>query len=268
MTSSRDFSEIRSSPKIESTALSSVDSNARSSTSASMICSGAGAEPKKDRPRNTSLDREREDDAGEHRAHPEARQGAEREQEREEHDAGDPSERGNEDAPELLGPQTYGRRLVLRGNLEVLAPEPDRARLSAMIGRLLADEAVDEIPHDLSAAGLRVAEVAISEGPVDPAIVSALLRPLSADIRALSPVNRVEVPEVPVYLLHGEKDPVVSVADLEQLAAHLEEHGVEVEVHRTEVFSHVKRMGEGRPSIFQAWPLFSFLADVLSDAGF
>ena len=36
----------------------------------------------------------------------------------------------------------------------------------------------------------------------------------------------------------------------------------------TDIFSHVNRMGEGTPTILEAWPFLSFLADFLSDAGY
>ncbi|MEN8149283.1 MAG: lipase family protein [Planctomycetota bacterium] len=172
------------------------------------------------------------------------------------------------DAPELLDPQTYGRRMVLHGNLDILVPPDDVTPVRDVIARLLNDQSPGDVPPELSPAGRRVVEVAISEDAIDPAVVADLLRPLEAGIRGLSPVRRDEVPDAPVYLLHGVRDPVVPVADLERLAVHLRDRGVDVETHETDVFGHVKRTGEGHPSLFEAWPLFSFLADVWSDAGF
>jgi dienelactone hydrolase len=172
------------------------------------------------------------------------------------------------DAPELLDPQTTGRRLVLRGNLGVLVEPGERDSVREIIDRLLDGRPAGEVPEGLSPAARRVVAVAISEGPVDPAVVSKLLEPLEADIAALSPALRSGAPAAPVYLLHGESDPIVPVADLETLREHLESRGAKVSVHVTDIFSHVKRMGEGTPTLFSAWPFLSFLAGFLSDAGY
>jgi pimeloyl-ACP methyl ester carboxylesterase len=172
------------------------------------------------------------------------------------------------DAPELLDPQTYGRRLVLKGNLSVLVPVADRAPVAAVLGRLLSGHPAGETPDGLDPAAERVVTVAISEGPVDPEVVAAMLAPLEPTIAALSPVRMKNRLDFPVYLLHGQRDPVVNVADLAVLTRHLETLDTEVEAHETDVFSHVNRMGDESPSLFSAWPLLSFVADAMSDAGF
>lgn len=174
----------------------------------------------------------------------------------------------NSDAPELLDPQTYGRRLVLRGNLAVLLPEAEREPVAAVLRRLLRGQPAGERPKGLSPAGERVVTVAISEGPVDPDVVRAMLKPLAPTIRALSPVTISSPLDFPVYLLHGERDPVVDVTDLAILTDHLKGTGTEVSAHRTDVFSHVNRMAGESPGLFEAWPLLSFVADAMSDAGF
>jgi len=172
------------------------------------------------------------------------------------------------DVPDLLDPQTYGRRLVLRGNLEVLVPADEAEAVGNVIDGLLGHRQRIDAPEGLSAASDRVVAVAISEGPVDPDVVAEILAPLEMDVAALSPVRRERVPRVPVYLLHGEDDPVVPVADLAGLAEFLRLHGVRVLTHRTDLFSHVGRAEGDTPSLFRAWPLLSFIADAMSDAGF
>ena len=91
---------------------------------------------------------------------------------------------------------------------------------------------------------------------------------LTDDLARLSPVRRKAVPRVPIYLLHGEGDPVVPVADLDRLARYLRARGASVSTHRTDLFSHVGRAPGETPSIFRAWPMLSFVADAMGDAGF
>jgi acetyl esterase/lipase len=172
------------------------------------------------------------------------------------------------DVPELLDPQTYGRRLVLRGNLEVLVPADETAAVARVIDGLLGHRQRVAAPEGLSAAARRVVEVAVSEGPVDPAVVAAILEPLEADVASLSPVGRDRVPRAPVYLLHGEDDPVVPVADLSELADFFRPRGVDLSTHRTDLFSHVGRAEGETPSLFRAWPMLAFIADAMADAGF
>jgi acetyl esterase/lipase len=172
------------------------------------------------------------------------------------------------DAPDLLDPQTYGRRLVLRGNLEILVPAAETAAVGRVIDGLLGHRPRVDAPEGLSPAGRRVVDVATSEGPVDPEVVGELLRPLVPDVASLSPVRRARVPRAPVYLLHGEGDPVVPVADLAELADFLRPRGVDLRTHRTDLFTHVGRAADETPSLFEAWPMLSFIADAMADAGF
>lgn len=79
---------------------------------------------------------------------------------------------------------------------------------------------------------------------------------------ALSP-ERSPVPHVPVFLLHGRSDNVIPSSEAPALAAYLAAQGnARVTMLRTSAVSHVGL--HGRPSVGEAWQLFTFWRAVLA----
>jgi acetyl esterase/lipase len=173
----------------------------------------------------------------------------------------------NPGVPELLDPQTEGRRLVLLGNVERLVSDQEQEFVEESIRRILYGRPEPTAPERLSPESERVLQVAASEGPVEPEVVDEMLAPLLPDLSALSPDGMAPCPECPIFLLHGTNDPIIGVEHFQALLKFLDESEADVEAHLTDVFSHVGRSGEKGSSFFEAWPLLSFLADAMSQAG-
>jgi dienelactone hydrolase len=168
--------------------------------------------------------------------------------------------------PELLDPFVEGRRRVLLGNLAALLPEQELAPVRGWLVRLLAGSPVPELDTSgLSSAGARVVACASATGPIDPLLVEAVLAPIATSLRALSPGQDESAPAAPLFLLHGEGDPIVPPSDAETLRATLEPLGTPVRVHVTGAFSHVT--GGGRASLWSSWRLARFVAAFLAAAG-
>jgi len=167
--------------------------------------------------------------------------------------------------PELFDPFTEGRRRVLLGNVARLVDPTDRAAVERELRALLRGGVSRDLLPDAAESARRVVSVARSTTAVDPDTAARLLAPLADELRALSPIPWTGPLPAPVYLLHGDADPVVPVASGRALAAALEAAEGSVSFFATGAFGHVTA-GES-PSLFELWPLLSFLGDFLEDAG-
>jgi len=168
------------------------------------------------------------------------------------------------DTPGMYDPFVEGRRLVFRGNVERLLPPEDRTMLRRALQRLLRGDTVSGGTEGLSAAGQRLLECAISTEPIDPKTAAAILAPMAADIRTLSPGNTGRAPSAPIFLLHGASDPIIEPEESYRLAATLKASGARVQVHVTDVFAHVET---GEASLLPSLSLARFLARFLAAAG-
>jgi dienelactone hydrolase len=170
------------------------------------------------------------------------------------------------DVPDLYDPLVEGRRRVFLGNVDGLVPQEDRDLARATLAALVYGEQAP--PGHESArtpAGRRLLACALSTDPITPEDAAAVLAPVADDLRTLTPANDGAVPEAPVFLLHGESDPIVPVSDAPLLAAGLEEHGARVRLHVTDVFTHVG--GREEASLWSTWSLLWFLSGFLREAG-
>jgi dienelactone hydrolase len=168
--------------------------------------------------------------------------------------------------PELYDPLVEGRRLVFLGNVEGLLPAEDHAVARRALRALVRGDPVAQgAAQELGAPGRRLLECALSTEPIDPAVAAAVLAPVVEDLRALSPARAGAVPAAPVFVLHGESDPIVPVTDAPRLTAALERRGARVRLHETDLFTHVG--GTGGVSFLRSWPLLRFVARFLGAAG-
>jgi len=158
-----------------------------------------------------------------------------------------------------------GRRAVLLGNVDRLAPPRDRGKLRSALRRLLDGDDLPADPRGLSARGRLVLKAARAAGPVRPGAADRLIAPLAADLAAVRAGD--SAPAAPVFLLHGAADPIIPPANARLLAERLHKAGVDVRLCVSSLFAHVEPAFEGRPSIFRAWPLLRFTARFLHAAG-
>ena len=165
----------------------------------------------------------------------------------------------------MLDPHTEGRRRVLLGNVARLAPEAEVPRVADAI-RAAGTARAPAPTEGLSAGSLRVVRAAESEEPLPADEAAALLQPLRADVRALSPSRSARPLASRVFLLHADADPIVPAADAEALAAAIRARGTEVEVHVTDLFGHVNTQDGEAPGLLVAWPLLRFVGRFLDAA--
>lgn len=171
-----------------------------------------------------------------------------------------------EGTPELLDPKTRGRRLVLLGNVDKLVAPAEAGDVRRGVSATLAGE-VPQVTDELSMTARLILEVARSEGAITVDKAERLMAPLSVEIEALSLEATAAVPTCPIYLLHSSNDPVVDIEELAALGNALEREGATVFRHETDLFRHVSSQAD-QPSLFEAWPLLSYLADFLDDTGY
>lgn len=162
----------------------------------------------------------------------------------------------------LFDPLTEGRRLVLLGNADLLVGPADREEVERRLRAILDGREAAGPPLAPDAA--EVVAIAESTEPLSMERARTLLERLRDPLVTLSPA-RGTTPAAPVYLLHGARDPVVPVADMDALAAALRGRGVAVRTHATDLFDHVD--ARSSPGLLEAWPLLRFLGAFLDDAG-
>ena len=153
---------------------------------------------------------------------------------------------------------------MLLAHVDRLVDVADAARVEAVLRDLLAGREPNDDGADLGAAARRVLAVAASPGPASPQTARELLAPLTDELAALSWPPERAAPALPVYLLHGEHDPVVPGEASERLAANLAAQGGDVSRVVTDLFGHVD--GNGPPTLWRAWPVLRLLARFLDDA--
>ncbi|HEX2152324.1 MAG TPA: alpha/beta hydrolase [Stellaceae bacterium] len=137
-------------------------------------------------------------------------------------------------------PNDYGAFVFLRGNAERLRNQADRALLTAIAERRLADPAADisSLVARLGPEGGAVYALVANRDPLlVPALIARLPEAIRVELRRLDLEGRA-LPFLagPVFVVHGEDDTMIPAGESAKLAAAL---GRRAELYVVERFAHV-----------------------------
>lgn len=161
----------------------------------------------------------------------------------------------------------YGAGVLILNTLDVFFSREDRKPAREALETLLSGRraAVDEYRDQLSPAGRQQLE-RITNRSDDATLQRLLGRAIEeheGQLRSVSPAGRLEDLSVPVYLVHGQSDPVVPSVETRWLAHELPPAALE-EAVVTPFLRHAER--SQKPSWKERLRLVHFMADVLSAA--
>jgi fermentation-respiration switch protein FrsA (DUF1100 family) len=137
-------------------------------------------------------------------------------------------------------PNEFGKFVFLRGNADRLADPGDRARLTAIADRRLANPAAEtgDLAARLGPEGRAVYQLIENRDPDQvPELIARLPDAIRRELRRLDLKGR-QFPWLagPVFLVHGEDDPVIPAGESVKLAGAL---GSRAELYLVERFAHV-----------------------------
>jgi len=137
-------------------------------------------------------------------------------------------------------PNEFGKFVFLRGNADRLADAGDRGRLAAIADRRLANPAAEigDLAARLGPEGRTVYDLIENRDPERvPGLIARLPAAIRRELQGLDLKGR-QFPWLagPVFLVHGEDDPVIPAGESVKLAGAL---GSRAELYLVERFAHV-----------------------------
>ena len=137
-------------------------------------------------------------------------------------------------------PNEYGAFVFLGGNAGLVRDPSDRALLTAIADRRLADPAADlaDLVARLGPEGHSVYNLVANRNPLlVPALIAQLPEAIRAELRLLDLKGRAfPFLSNPVFVVHGEDDTMIPAGESAKLAASL---GARAELYTVERFAHV-----------------------------
>ena len=137
-------------------------------------------------------------------------------------------------------PNEYGAFVFLRGNAGLVRDPSDRALLTAIADRRLADPAANlaDLVARLGPEGHSVYNLVANRNPLlVPALIAQLPEAIRAELRLLDLKGRAfPFLSSPVFVVHGEDDTMIPAGESAKLAASL---GARAELYTVERFAHV-----------------------------
>lgn len=172
-------------------------------------------------------------------------------------------------APDIEGVYpvaSYGRWIVVRNNLDALAPPGDRAPIRAALTDLLHGKGAPPAPADLSAEGAALYAAVKSPGPLPDGVATDVLAAARPLLAAIDVRGRIASLRAPLFVLHAAGDELVPDSHSEAIAAEAEGR-VPVRLLVSDAFRHVTvSSGESR-GLFDALPEILFVAAFFREAG-
>lgn len=161
----------------------------------------------------------------------------------------------------------YGPLIIVYSNLAHFFPPKDLPQAHEILKLWLweqFDQAKQQLPS-LSPDSQKKMGL-LFEGKIDQFAPELLkeIESLRSDMKLVSPNGHLQAVSVPVFLLHGELDPVIPVAEAKWLIKEIPPNpGNHVLISKC--IGHVELQGE--PSFSEVWQLVHFVAEILSRAG-
>jgi len=164
-------------------------------------------------------------------------------------------------------PHPYGARVILHQHLERFFNKTDLSVARSALDTYLDDQHARARNKALALSPAGQATMAALLDDAHPTQLNALLVRAAAlardELAAASPRGHLARVHVPVFLIHGESDPVIPSIETMWLA-----HEVPARALRKTVITPLLRHAEfpGAPSLWDAWDLVTLMADVLHEA--